>query len=161
MITYGLLLALALFMRFGPDIPFRRMLNRHLVERPVALLLAHKRYQYLTVIIAATMLLLGGELVLLFGPELMLAYAADIALYIDLVVVAAASTSWTRTRGMLTRWTPRFGRNLADKRKGSAATPRAKRTQRAPAALSKANDDDNDRPYPAFIAAPRSYAAAA
>ena len=33
MITYGLLLALALFMRFGPDIPFRRMLNRHLVER--------------------------------------------------------------------------------------------------------------------------------
>ena len=161
MITYGLLLALALFMRFGPDIPFRRMLNRHLVERPVALLLAHKRYQYLTVIIAATMLLLGGELVLLFGPELMLAYAADIALYIDLVVVAAASTSWTRTRGMLTRWTPRFGRNLADKRKGSAATPRAKRTQRAPAALSKANDDDNGRPYAAFIAAPRSYAAAA
>ena len=161
MITYGLLLALALFMRFGPDIPFRRMLNRHLVERPVALLLAHKRYQYLTVIIAATMLLLGGELVLLFGPELMLAYAADIALYIDLVVVAAASTSWTRTRGMLTRWTPRFGRNLADKRKGSAATPRAKRTQRAPAALTKANDDDNARPYAAFIAAPRSYAAAA
>ena len=161
MITYGLLLALALFMRFGPDIPFRRMLNRHLVERPVALLLAHKRYQYLTVIIAATMLLLGGELVLLFGPELMLAYAADIALYIDLVVVAAASTSWTRTRGMLTRWTPRFGRNLADKRKGSAATLRAKRTQRAPAALSKANDDDNDRPYAAFIAAPRSYTAAA
>ena len=161
MITYGLLLALALFMRFGPDIPFRRMLNRHLVERPVALLLAHKRYQYLTVIIAATMLLLGGELVLLFGPELMLAYAADIALYIGLVVGAAASTSWTRTRGMLTRWTPRFGRNLADKRKGSAATPRAKRTQRAPAALSKANDDDNDRPYAAFIAAPRSYTAAA
>ncbi|MEL7721658.1 hypothetical protein AAG604_00160 [Citromicrobium bathyomarinum] len=161
MITYGLLLALALFMRFGPDIPFRRMLNRHLVERPVALLLAHKRYQYLTVIIAATMLLLGGELVLMFGPELMLAYAADIALYIDLVVVAAASTSWTRTRGMLARWTPRFGRNLADRRKGSAATPRAKRTQRAPAALSKANDDDNDRPYAAFIAAPRSYAAAA
>ena len=78
-----------------------------------------------------------------------------------LVVVAAASTSWTRTRGMLTRWTPRFGRNLADKRKGSAATPRAKRTQRAPAALSKANDDDNDRPYAAFIAAPRSYTAAA
>ena len=74
MITYGILLALALFMRFGPDIPFRRMLNRHLVERPVALLLAHKRYQYLTVIIAATMLLLGGELVLLFGPELMLSH---------------------------------------------------------------------------------------
>ncbi|KPM15978.1 hypothetical protein [Citromicrobium sp. WPS32] len=161
MITYGLLLALALFMRFGPDIPFRRMLNGHLVERPVALLLVHKRYRYLTVIIAASMLLLGGELVLLFGPELILAYAADVALYIDLVVVAAASTSWTRTRRMLARWTPRFGRNLADKRKGSAATPRAKRTQRAPAALSKANDDDNDRPYAAFIAAPRSYAAAA
>ena len=161
MITYGLLLALALFMRFGPDIPFRQMLNGHLVERPVALLLAHKRYQYLTVIVAATMLLLGGELVLLFGPELMLAYAADIALYIDLVVVAAASTSWTRTRGMLTRWTPRFGRNWADRRKGSAATPPAKRTQRAPAALSKANDDDSDRPYAAFITARLSYAAAA
>ena len=163
MITYGLLLALALalFMRFGPDIPFRRMLNKHLVERPLRILLARKRHQYLALAIGGVMLVLGGEMVLIFGPELVLAYAADIALYIDAVIVAAASASWSRTQGMLARWTPRFGRNLADRRKGSAETPRAKRTQRAPASLTKANDDDSGRPDRGFFATRRSYAAAA
>ena len=142
MITYGLLLALALFMRFGPDIPFRRMLNRHLVERPVALLLAHKRYQYLTVIIAATMLLLGGELVLLFGPELMLAYAADVALYIDVVVIGAASASWTRTQTSLSRLRLRFLRARTGRRKSDGGSPRARRSQHRPSKPSGANDDD-------------------
>lgn len=159
--TYGLLLIMALFMRFGPDIPFRGMLNKHLVERPVEYLMDHERHHYIFLIIAPLMLLLGGEAILLFGPELMLAYAADIAIYVDVVVIAAAATSWSRAHSLLTRWRPRFGRNLAGRRtKGTA--PRSKRTQRAPSRLTKANDDDGDRPDDAgFIAASQPCAMAA
>lgn len=142
MMTWGILLVLALFMRFGPDIPFRRMLNRHLVERPLNILLARRRHQLVFMIIAPLMLLLGGEAILIFGPELMLAYAADVALYIDLVVIAAASASWTRAHAALSRWRPRFLRQ--DKRKASGATPRARRSQRTPARLTGANDDDGE-----------------
>ena len=159
MMTYGLLLMLALFMRFGPDVPFRRMLNRHLVERPVDFLLSHERYQYLALVIGAVLLLLGGEWVLIFGPELILAYAADVALYVDIVVIAAATTTWTRTRGMLTRSRQRFGRNLADRRKRS--TPRTKRSQRTPSCLSKANDDDSVRSGAGLVAAAQPFAIAA
>lgn len=158
--TYGFLVLLALFMRFGPDVPFRRMLNRHLVERPIDLVLSHKRVQYLALVIGAVMLLIGGEWILLFGPELLLAYAADVALYVDVVVIAAASASWTRAHAVLTRWRPRFGRNLADKRKRN--TPRTKRTQRTPSELSKANDDDDgDGPAIGFITVTRPFAIAA
>ena len=159
MMTYGILLALALFMRFGPDIAFRGMLNRHLVERPLEILLARKRHQYLFILIASVMLLISGEALLLFGPELMLAYAADLALYVDVVVIAAASASWSRTHAVLSRWRPRFERQQADKRKAGGATPRSKRTQRTPAALSKANDDDG--PGAEFLAPTWRYPMAA
>ena len=159
--TYGILLALALFMRFGPDIPFRRRLNRHLVERPLEILLARKRHQYLFILIASVMLLVSGEALLLFGPELMLVYAADLALYVDVVVIAAASASWSRTHAVLSRWRPRLGRRQADKRKVGGATPRSKRTQRTPAALSRANDDDGDGPGAGFMAPSWRYPLAA
>ena len=146
MMTCGILLVLALFMRFGSDIPFRRMLNTHLVERPLEILMAHRRHQYILMVIAPVMLLMGGEFVLLFGPELMMAYAADVAIYLDVVLVAAASASWSRARGMLARMRQGFGRIRAGKRKASGATRRAKRSQRTPGPLTKANDDDADRP---------------
>ena len=156
MMTYGILLALALFMRCGPDIPLRRSLNRHLVECPLDILLARKRHQYLFILIASVMLLISGEALLLFGPELMLVYAADLALYVDVVVIAAASASWGRTHAVLSRWRPHFGRRQADKRKVGSATPRARRNQRTPAELSKANDDDGDGPGAGFsVAVPR------
>ncbi|WP_459789621.1 hypothetical protein [Alteriqipengyuania sp. 357] len=155
------MLLLALFMRFGPDIPFRRMFNEHLVERPLHILLARKRHQYLAVVIGGVMLLLGGEMVLLFGPELVLSYAADLALYIDAVIVAAAGTSWSRTQGLVARYRPRFERNLGGQRKASAATPRSKRTRHAPASLTKANDDDSDRAGTGFVAASQPFAIAA
>ncbi|MBB3033650.1 hypothetical protein [Alteriqipengyuania lutimaris] len=166
MIAYGMLVVLALFMRFGPDIPFRRMLNTHLVERPLEILLAHRRHQYIFWIIAPFVLLLGGEATLILGPELMLGAAADMALYIDVVVVAAASASWSRARSVLARWKPRFGRRPADRRilsqrRATGATSRAKRTQRAPAALTKANDDDAERPDAQFVAVVRPFAMAA
>ncbi len=161
MMTYGILLALALFMRFGPDIPLRRMLNRHLVERPLQILLAKRRHQYLFIVIASVMLLVSGEALLLFGPELMLVYAADMALYIDVVVIAAASASWSRTQAAMARWCPRFWLNRADRRKAGSATPRARRNQRTPAALSKANDDDGEGPDATFAAATQRFAMAA
>ena len=161
MMSYGILLALALFMRFGPDIPLRRSLNRHLVERPLDILLARKRHQYLFILIASVMLLISGEPLLLFGPELMLVYAADLALYVDVVVIAAASASWSRTHAVLSRWRPRFGRNRGDARKVGSATPRAKRNQRTPASLSKANDDDGDGPDAGFAASTQRFAIAA
>ena len=159
--TYGILLALALFMRFGPDIPLKRMLNRHLVERPLDILMAHRRHQFLFIGIASVMLLISGEALLLFGPELMLVYAADIALYVDVVVIAAASASWSRAHAVMSRCRPRFGRNLADKRKASGSSPRARRSQRTPASLNKANDDDGDGPDAGFVAARQRHAIAA
>ncbi len=159
--TYGILLVLALFMRFGPDIPFRRMLNDHLVARPVAFLLSHERHQYIFMVVAPALLLLGGELVLLFGPELILAYAADMALYIDLVLVAAASASWRRTRAMIGHLRHGFGRNRAALRKRTGATPRSRRTQRNAPKVTAANDDDGDGADAGFVTArqPRAMAA--
>lgn len=147
--TYLVLLALALFMRFGPDIPFRRMLNTHLVARPVAFLLSHRRHQFIFMVIAPLMLLLGGEAILLFGPELMFAYAADIALYVDVVVVAAASASWNRAHGLVTRLRSGFGRTRKARRGGNGAA-RSKRTQRVPSRLTKADDNDSDGPDAGF-----------
>jgi len=147
--TYLVLLALALFMRFGPDIPFRRMLTRHLVERPIAFLVSHERHQYIFWLIATAMLLLGGEAILIFGPELILVYAADLALYVDVVVIAAASASWNRAHGVLTRLRSGFGRTRKVRRGGNGAA-RSKRSQRAPARLTKANDDDSDGPDAGF-----------
>ena len=161
MMTYGILLALALFMRCGPDIPLRRSLNRHLVECPLDILLARKRHQYLFILIASVMLLISGEALLLFGPELMLVYAADLALYVDVVVIAAASASWSRTHAVLSRWRPRFGRHRVDARKVGSPTPRAKRNQRTPASLSKANDDDGDGPDAGSAASTQRFAIAA
>ena len=153
MMTWGILLVLALFMRFGPDIPFRRMLNQHVVERPIAFLMAHERHYLIFLVIAPVMLLMGGEIVLLLGPELMLAYAADVALYIDVVVIGAASASWTRTQTSLSRLQLRFLRARTGRRKSDGGSPRARRSQHRPSKPSGANDDDGGRPDAAFALA--------
>ncbi len=154
MMTWGILLVLALFMRFGPDIPFRRMLNQHVVERPIAFLMAHERHYLIFLVIAPVMLLMGGEIVLLLGPELMLAYAADVALYIDVVVIGAASASWTRTQTSLSRLQLRFLRARTGRRKSDGGSPRARRSQHRPSKPSAANDDDDGgRPDAGFALA--------
>ena len=67
MMTWGILLVLALFMRFGPDIPFRRMLNQHVVERPIVFLMAYERHYLIFLVIAPVMLLMGARLCFCWG----------------------------------------------------------------------------------------------
>jgi hypothetical protein len=146
----GLLLALVLLMRFGPDIPFTRMLSMHLVERPLRWLSKHERHDYLYFIIITAMVIGGGEMILVLGPEFMMLYAADLALYLDvmavsylLAAVAKVKAAVLAVRTRLSAWGSRIVRPRR-------AAPR-ERASRKPA--SRADNDDEDDSQPLRIAA--------
>ncbi|PKP66117.1 MAG: hypothetical protein CVT85_03840 [Alphaproteobacteria bacterium HGW-Alphaproteobacteria-7] len=137
-------IALMAFMRFGPDIPFNRLLNYHLAEKPISYFIGRERHQYIFLLVASAMFLLGGEIIIMFGPELILAYAADLALYLDIVVVGALANSLTTARHAFDRWR---NRSALVRVMRYIFSPRSARSARAHRTLPKApsaNDDEGD-----------------
>jgi hypothetical protein len=141
MLMSALVFLIMLFMRFGPDIPFRRMLNRHLAERPVRAALGFERRQVIFLGVAAALFLLGGEMVLILGPEFLLAYAADVALYLDLLVVSTLASGMARMRGALAQGRRRLALMLRRMRLLPRGARRSRRVRRTAAAAKPANDD--------------------
>ena len=92
------LLVLVLLMRFGPDTDWVRALRRMLVERPVALALTLDRKTLVAGLIMALLLLGGGELLILFGPEFLAWYATNLAIYADALAISALLAVRTRLR---------------------------------------------------------------
>ncbi|UVI38407.1 hypothetical protein [Qipengyuania spongiae] len=141
------LIALAAFMRFGPDIPFKHVLNHHLVEKPLTNIMRRERHKYIFLIGATAMFLLGPEIIILFGPEMVLAYAADLALYIDIVAISALSNSFAEARQAFKNWRTRsilLQRIASVLHRRPAPTSRARR--KIPATdSSNDNVDDVDR----------------
>jgi len=135
-----------MFMRFGPDIPLKRMMNEQLVERPIFWLSKQQRHDFIYLIIICALLFGGGELLLMFGPEFMIGYAADLALYLDIVGASYLTIAVTNlkaavqaTRARLAGWHSlvfRLGRMVTCAR----APRRHSGTNRAD------NDDDHSRP---------------
>ena len=69
MAGYGLFLALLMVMRLAPDSALGRMLNRHLVERPLEWLGELDRRQLLYAVILVAMCLGAGEAIAVIGSD--------------------------------------------------------------------------------------------
>lgn len=131
--------ALVLLLRSGPDVPFLRTLRSVLVESPAARLLAMRRHHLVAGLILVALILSGSEIVLLLGPEFLLVYAANAALYFDAMAISAlvAAAGSVRQVARLIR-RPSLLRIHGSRRKAA----RRERKSRRSSAAATANDDD-------------------
>jgi hypothetical protein len=82
-------LALTLLLRFGPDVPLLRALRASMVEAPARRLSELERHHIIFLIALSVMMLAGGDLLVVFGPEFVALFAANLAFYIDAVAITA------------------------------------------------------------------------
>jgi hypothetical protein len=151
MLLSSLLLALILFMRFGPDIPARRTMIEVLVKRPRIWFSKQERHDYLYLIILCGMLLAGGQVLLAMGLEFAMVYAADLALYLDIVAATSVITAVTRVKATvrlvvarLSTWRERAFRLFR-------TAPRERLSRKRPERAD--NDDEDVRGWPVQMAA--------
>lgn len=144
MTGYAMLLLVAvLLLRTAPELPLSRFLHEWLARRPAAWLLRRTRREVIAWSIATGLLMFGGEYVLVLGgPHAVLAFAADVAVYVDALIAVTTLASVVRTRAMA-QW---FAM-----RRLSGSRPRSKRATKR-AALRKPSNDDEDRPALALAA---------
>jgi hypothetical protein len=95
---YGFVLALILVMRFAPASALGRLLLAQLVEKPLASLSALKSYQLIAFVLMGVTFLVGGEAIMLFGPELFTVYLIDLSIYLDAVAVTYALAAMARAK---------------------------------------------------------------
>ena len=143
-LTGFMLIALAAMLAV-PETPFGRLCHRELVERPARKLASFRSHHVLYALILIPVMLSGGEFIAVLGPEFFAAYAMELAIYIDAVVLTFVASAYARIREafshlrhLATR--PFRGRRARTKR----SAPRPMR-QRRPA-----NDDERE---PAFAVA--------
>lgn len=100
---YGLLLALMAVMKLAPHSGAGRLLNRQLVELPLALFARMERHHLIFVLVVAALLMAGTEVLVGLGSvDFALVYALDLSLYIDGLLAAMALASLTRTKSGVT-----------------------------------------------------------
>ena len=161
----SLLLALILFLRFGPDIPFKRMLNKLFVEAPLDCLAKRGRHGLLYFIMVTAILIEGGKLLLMepeilvgmvmgsgdvifaMGPEFGMWYAAELVLYLDalafsylLSTISTVGDVLPVIRARFTTWRNRVLRLFK-------SGPR-QRTSRRHAPSARADNDDDGEGIP-------------
>lgn len=83
----GFMAAITLVMWLAPQSPAGRALNEQLVERPLGALSRVKRHHLIYFVIMAGFMMGGGEVLALAGPEFVAAFAIDLAIYLDAVIV--------------------------------------------------------------------------
>jgi hypothetical protein len=132
---YGLCLALFLVMRYAPSTRLGAWLNRHLVAAPLARLADMKRHRLIYIVLLVAMMLAGGEMILLLGPEVLATYAV----YLDAFLVTYALTAAAMARNSLryTRLRVRKGGRVR-----GLLTGRRRRQRPAERVRPSANDDD-------------------
>ncbi|TIX50641.1 hypothetical protein [Alteraurantiacibacter aquimixticola] len=141
----GFVAAITLVMWLAPQSPAAKALNEQLVARPLAALEKVERHHLLYAVFLGVLMLGGGEMLVIFGPEFIAAYAMEMAIYFDAVIVTYALSAWAEMRkgfGYLSRPMAGLSRSIR---------PRRKRTARKPAGVRKASNDDD--PAPVEIAA--------
>ena len=143
---FGFAACVAVAMLFFPHTPFARLCHRELVERPVAALSRFRSHHILYAVILVPVLLSGGEFVAILGADFLAAYAMELAIYFDAMLISVGAAVLARIRhaahvfrGMVLR-RPRTNRPRG---------PRSKRRSTG-GARKPANDDE---PRPARIAA--------
>ncbi len=141
----GFMTAIILIMWLVPNSDIGRTLHRQLVERPLATISSLRRHDLLFFVIMAGLMLTGGEAVAVLGPEVVSAFALDLAIYVDAVLVTYALSAVAMTKrsgGWLLQAVMRCVRRMRPRKK--RATRKVSRPRRA------SNDDD---PAPAWLAA--------
>ncbi|WP_120717874.1 hypothetical protein [Tsuneonella amylolytica] len=141
-IFVAMMLGAVLLMRTAPNLPVSRALHDLLAVRPAAWILRRSRIEMMAWAIATGILLLGGEYVLVLGgPHAVMAFAVDLAVYVDAFVAVTTLAAAARVQAG-TRW--------LGLRKGRGARPRTKRSASRKTSRRPANDEE-DRP--AFLRA--------
>ncbi|WP_123881601.1 hypothetical protein [Aurantiacibacter spongiae] len=136
----GLCLLMALL--FYRETDLGRAWHEQAVERPARRLAAMERHHLLFAVALAVLFAAGGEIVLLMGPEFMAAYALDLAIYADALLISYAAAVATRLRGVVSAL--RYARPAAMRRRSA----RARRARIAAVRRGRrpANDDDGPAP---------------
>ena len=141
----GFMAAITLVMWLAPGSEAGRALHRQLVARPLEALSDIERHHLVFFVIMAGFAIGGGEAMAVLGPEFVAAYALDLAIYLDAVMVTFALSAVAMARsgdGRLRNAVMRIARRMR---------PRSKRTTRKAVRPRKsANDDD---PAPVLLVA--------
>ncbi|KRA82738.1 hypothetical protein [Altererythrobacter sp. Root672] len=136
---YGLCVALMLVMRFAPDSWVGSVLNKHLVNKPLEHLADFERHKLFYLVIMSALMIGGGEVIILLGPEVVAAYAMQLAIYYDAVLVAYALAAAAVARNVVRYVRLRLGNGKAARRLVAARRRRSRPVKRM---LPSANDDD-------------------
>jgi len=129
-------------LRRCPDTQLARTLHKHLVELPLARVRRISRTDLIYFLILAALFTAGGDIVAIAGPEFALVYAADLALYFDLLMVAALVAANVRLR-MTVQTVRSFASTLIHRGRRNWRPEVPHRTARSkPRAKSADNDSD-------------------
>ena len=139
----GCLLVVLVAMLMVPDTEFAKLCHEQLVERPVRALSRFRSHHLLYTLILIPVMLSGAEFIALLGPEFFAAYAMELAIYLDAVIVSLALSAYTAVRSSAQRL--RFALASLLGRKPRA---RARRSAAASRPERQAANDDEDRPAP-------------
>jgi hypothetical protein len=141
----GLLLALVMMLRFGPDTPVLSLLRAVLVERPSAWLSTRSRHSVLVGVMVLVLLFGGGEMMVLLGPEFLLVTATNIAFYVDALAISTLLAASAAVRGFGRRIKGMFSRQPPARKHSRKANARRARRQRPASVRPPANDTSDDR----------------
>ena len=144
-VVLGFMAAITLVLWLAPGSEAGRALHRQLVERPLEALADFKPHHLIFFVIMAGFAIAGGEALAILGPEVVAAYALDLAIYLDAVMVTYALSAVAMARsggGWLRNAVMRVVRRTR---------PRSKRATRRPAGPRKSANDDG--PAPVLLAA--------
>jgi hypothetical protein len=136
---YGFMIAVALVLRLAPQSPAGRLLNRHLVERPLSVLGRMQRHHVIALLIIIGLLAGSGEMIVAMGGmDVAMIYAIDLSIYIDGLLATLALASLARTRSGFA-----LMRSALFSRQRRAFGRRRVRQPRKPGHRSSANDDEH------------------
>jgi hypothetical protein len=146
---YGFVLALTAVMRFAPDSPTGRLLNRQLVDVPLRVLGGMQRHHLIFVVLLLGFVLGSSELLLMLGSaDAAVLYVLDLSFYIDGLMAALAMASLARTRSGLTVLRTRTA-SFATRLRRVFGRRRVRSVATRPGSRKASNDDDR----PAFALA--------
>lgn len=130
-------------MRYCPNTAMAVALRRYLAVEPARWLAERKRSDLFYFLIVAGLFTAGGEVFAVLGPEVVLLYAADLAFYLDLVIVvslAAATSRLKLTLGAVRSHASSAGQRIC---RAMRRNVRETRTRRKREVIPSDNDDED------------------
>lgn len=125
-----------------PHSPAGKLLRRQLVERPLEQLSRFERHRLIFFVLLAGMMVAGGEVIVLLGPEVVATYA----IYLDAILVTYVLAAVAQARNLLRYTRLRWRRGVRVQRLIAARRRRRQKSRRR--APPPANDDDSPAVVP-------------